>query len=63
MQTNIAVDDALIRQVLEKTGIETEHEAVEAGLRALLKVDGQKEVLKFFVTVQWEDNLDVMRQD
>ncbi len=63
MRTNIVIDDALMRQVLAKTGLKTEREASEAGLKALLKMSDQKEILKFFGTVQWEGNLDEMRRD
>lgn len=63
MRTNIVIDDELMRRVLEQTGLKTKREAVEAGLKALLKVSRQREVLKYFGTVDWEGDLDEMRRD
>lgn len=61
--TTVDADEALLRKVLEQTEYKTEREAIEAGLRALLGMSKQKEVLKFFGSVQWEGDLDEMRRD
>ena len=63
MRTNIVIDDELMKQVLEETGLKTKREAVEAGLRSLLRIHKQREGLKYFGTVQWEGDLDEMRRD
>jgi len=38
MRTNIVIDDDLMNRVLKLTGIRTKREAVEMGLKALLKL-------------------------
>jgi len=38
MRTNIVIDDELMSQVMKLTGLRTKREAVELGLKALLKL-------------------------
>ena len=38
MRTNIVIDDKLMEATLKATGIETKREAVEQGLRILLRL-------------------------
>jgi Arc/MetJ family transcription regulator len=63
MRTNIVIDDDLMKQVLEKTGIKTKREAVEAGLKLLLKMKNQEKILELRGKIHWEGNLDEMRRD
>jgi len=63
MRTNIVIDDALMRDALRVTGLKTKREAVELGLRTLLKIGRQEEVRKFRGKLQWEGNLEEMRTD
>ena len=64
MRTNIVIDDALMKAVLEKTGIKTTREAVEEGLRLLLQSTEQvRQIRALRGKVHWEGNLDDMRRD
>ena len=63
MRTNIVIDDELMAQVLEVTGIKTKREAVEEGLKLLLRIKSQEEILKLRGKIKWEGNLDEMRRD
>jgi Arc/MetJ family transcription regulator len=63
MRTNIVIDDALMNEVLEKTGIKTKREAVEAGLKLLLKMKNQEKILELRGKIHWEGDLDEMRRD
>jgi Arc/MetJ family transcription regulator len=63
MRTNIEINDELLEEVLRLTGLKTKKAAVEAGLRTLLRVERQKDVLKLAGKVHWEGNLDEGRQD
>ena len=63
MRTNIVIDDALMRDALKVTGLKTKREAVELGLRTLLKLRKQEEVRKFRGKLQWEGDLDEMRRE
>jgi Arc/MetJ family transcription regulator len=63
MRTNIVIDDDLMAEVLEVTGIKTKREAVEEGLKLLLRMSAQQEILKLRGKIHWEGDLDEMRRD
>lgn len=63
MRTNIVIDDDLMRETLRATGIKTKREAVELGLRTLLRLSKQAEGRKFRGKLKWEGDLDAMRRD
>ena len=63
MRTNIVIDDVLMRDALRVTGLKTKREAVEMGLRTLLRLRKQEDVRKFRGRLHWEGNLDEMRND
>jgi len=64
MRTNIVIDDALMQEVLEKTGIKTKREAVEEGLRLLLQSTEQvRQIRALRGRIHWEGDLDEMRRD
>jgi Arc/MetJ family transcription regulator len=63
MRTNIVIDDVLMRDALRATGLKTKREAVEMGLRTLLRLRKQEDVRKFRGRLHWEGNLDEMRND
>jgi Arc/MetJ family transcription regulator len=63
MRTNIVIDDELMARVLKVTGIKTKREAVEEGLKLLLKKSAQREILKLRGKIKWEGDLDEMRRD
>lgn len=63
MRTNIVIDDELMRQVMKLTGLRTKREAVELGLKALLKLKKQESIRGFRGKLDWEGDLDDMRTD
>jgi len=63
MRTNIVIDDDLMNRVLELTGLRTKREAVEMGLKALLKLQKQQSIRDFRGKLEWEGDLDDMRTD
>ena len=62
MRTNIVIDDELMSRVLEKTGIRTKREAVDAGLRALLQLTNQEEIRNYRGKFTWDGDLGDMRR-
>ena len=62
MRTNVDIDDALIERVMATTGLPTKRAAVDAGLRALLRLEQQKEILGLAGKVSWDGDLDAMRE-
>ena len=63
MRTNIEIDDKLMKDALRFTGAKTKREAVEMGLRTLVQLGKQVEVRKMRGKLQWEGDLDAMRND
>lgn len=63
MRTNIVIDDALMADAMAATGVETKREAVELGLRALVRLREQAKVKAFRGQLAWDGDLDAMRQD
>ncbi|MCK5535298.1 MAG: type II toxin-antitoxin system VapB family antitoxin [Bacteroidales bacterium] len=63
MRTNIVIDDNLMRDALQVTGLKTKKEAVELGLKALIRLKKQEEIKKFKGKLKWEGDLDSMRTD
>jgi Arc/MetJ family transcription regulator len=48
---------------LRATGLKTKREAVELGLRTLLRLRQQSEIKKLRGKISWEGDLDAMRRD
>jgi Arc/MetJ family transcription regulator len=63
MRTNIVIDDELMNRVLKLTGIRTKREAVEMGLKALLKLKKQEGIREFRGRLDWVGDLDDLRTD
>ncbi len=63
MRTNIVIDDKLMRDTLRATGFKTKREAVEEGLRSLLRLKRQAEIRKLRGKLDWQGDLDAMRRD
>lgn len=63
MRTNIVIDDKLMDDVLKLTAFKTKKEAVEEGLKILLRLAKQEEIRKLRGQIQWIGDLDAMRID
>ena len=63
VRTNIEIDDKLMSDALRLTGLKTKKEAVELGLRTLLRLRQQEELRRFRGKLQWEGDLNAMRTD
>lgn len=63
MRTNIVIDDKLMQDALRATGLKTKREAVELGLRTILRLSRQAEIRKFRGKLKWQGDLDAMRRD
>ncbi|MEO7674355.1 MAG: type II toxin-antitoxin system VapB family antitoxin [Pyrinomonadaceae bacterium] len=63
MRTNVEIDDELMRETLEITGLKTKREAVEEGLRTLLRLRRQAELKQLKGKFYWEGDLEEMRLD
>ncbi|NJN47147.1 MAG: type II toxin-antitoxin system VapB family antitoxin [Candidatus Competibacteraceae bacterium] len=63
MRTNIVIDDSLMNDALKLTGLKTKREAVELGLKTLIRLKQQEEIRRFRGKLRWEGDLDQMRSD
>ena len=63
MRTNIVIDDDLMASVLKITGLRTKREAVELGLKTLIKLKKQEQVRRFRGKLPWQGDLDELRSD
>ena len=63
MRTNIVIDDQLMKDTLRATGLKTKREAVELGLRTLLRLQQQEAIRRFRGKLRWEGDLEAMRAD
>jgi Arc/MetJ family transcription regulator len=63
MRTNIVIDNKLMRETLRATGLKTKREAVEQGLRTLLRLSKQAEIRRLRGKLSWHGDLNAMRTD
>jgi len=61
MRTNIVIDDKLMTDALKASGLSTKKEAVEQGLKLLVRRSQQQEIRKLRGRIKWEGDLDEMR--
>jgi Arc/MetJ family transcription regulator len=63
MRTNIVIDDNLMRETLRVTRLRTKREAVEQGLRTLLRLSKQADIRRLRGKLDWQGDLKAMRSD
>ncbi len=63
MRTNIVIDDQLMADAIQATGLHTKKEVVEEGLRALKKRRKQAEIRDLRGKLKWEGDLEDIRTD
>ena len=62
MRTNIEIDDALMAAAQEACGLATKRQTVEAALRLLVRLRGQRDVDRAFGRYRWRGDLARSRQ-
>ena len=63
MRTNIEIDDKLMKDVLKATGLATKKDAVELGLKTLIRLNKQENIRSFRGQLKWSGDLDEMRSN
>lgn len=63
MRTNVVIEDRLMEAALKLSGFRTKKEAIEAGLKLLVKFNRQKKIKDFRGRLKWTGNLEKMRTD
>ena len=62
MRTNIVIDDALIKKVMNYTGLRTKKDVVHYALEEIVRRKERKKILDFQGKVRWEGNLNELRR-
>jgi Arc/MetJ family transcription regulator len=62
MRSNIEIDDNLITQAQQLTGIQTKQGVVEEALRLLIQMKSQVQVKELRGRLTWEGDLDSSRE-
>jgi Arc/MetJ family transcription regulator len=63
MRTNIVIDDQLMERAQALSGLQTKREAVEEGLRLLVRLKEQERIRTVRGKLPWDGDLDAMRRD
>lgn len=63
MRTNIVIDDELMANALKLTGLKTKREAVELGLKTLVRLKKQEKIRQYRGKLPWQGDLNEMRTD
>ena len=61
MRTNIVIDDSLMAEALKASGLSTKRDAVEQGLRLLVRLNKQQEIRSLRGKLKWDGDLAEMR--
>ena len=61
MRTNIVIDDKLMADALKLTGIKSKRDAVELGLKTLIRLSKQENIKRFKGKLKWDGNLNALR--
>lgn len=57
------IDDGLMAEALKFSGLGTKREAVEEGLKVLIRLKKQENIKAFKGKLSWEGDLEAMRTD
>lgn len=63
MRTNIEIDESLIKEAMQASGLTTKKATVEEGLRLIISLKKQEGIKSLRGKVKWEGDLDKMRPD
>ena len=63
MRTNVVIDDQLMKAALKLSGLRTKKDAIEAGLRLLVRLNRQTKIKNFRGRLKWVGDLYQMRTD
>lgn len=62
MRTNVVIDDELMAEALESTGLNTKKAVIEEALRTLVRLKKQRQVRSLRGKLQWEGDLNMLRE-
>ncbi|MEX2495997.1 MAG: type II toxin-antitoxin system VapB family antitoxin [Woeseia sp.] len=63
MRTNIVIDEKLMAEAIKASGARTKKEAVELGLKSLIRLKQQERIRGYRGKLRWSGDLEKMRTD
>jgi len=63
MRTNVVIDDDLMKSALKTSELKTKKDAIEAGLKLLVRFNRQARIRDLRGKLKWIGELDEMRTD
>ncbi|MFN2292042.1 MAG: type II toxin-antitoxin system VapB family antitoxin [Anaerolineae bacterium] len=63
MRTNVVIDDELMSEALEATGLKTKKAVIDEALRTLVRLKRQERVRSLRGKLHWEGDLNMLRED
>lgn len=63
MRTNVVIDDQLMETALQTSGHRTKRDAIEAGLKLLVRFSRQEALRRYRGKLKWSGDLDQMRAE
>lgn len=63
MRTNVVINDRLMEDALETSGIKTKKDVIEEGLKLLVWFNRQKSTRHLRGKIKWDGDLNAMRTD
>ncbi len=62
MRTHVIVDDELMGEALERTGLKTKKAVIEEVLRTIVRLKTQEQVRSLRGKLEWERDLNLLRE-
>lgn len=63
MKTSIEIDNALVMDALEVTGLTARDEVIELALKTLIQIKHQEIIKSYRGKLSWDGDLEAMRTD
>ncbi len=63
IRTNVVLDQDLVQEALELTGLKTKRAVIEEALRVLTSLKRQERIRELRGQLHWEGDLDTLRTD
>ncbi len=60
-RTNVVIDEALMAQAMQATGLRTKKAVIEAALQTLVRLKAQERIRNLRGQLHWEGDLDTLR--
>ncbi|HEY9802255.1 MAG TPA: type II toxin-antitoxin system VapB family antitoxin [Leptolyngbyaceae cyanobacterium] len=61
MEDNLVINEKLIEEAINVTGLQNKQEVIELGLKTLIKLKQQEKIKAYRGKLQWDDNLEELR--